>query len=222
MTLPPLIVIPGIGSDEAFWFDQPKAMLIQSAAETIEDMAADTLEQCPREFALAGHSLGGYIALAMMALEPRRVAGLALLNTSAQRDTSDQSARRVLLIERARLNFDSVAEDLSGAMIARSGEPALRMSLSEMIRRTGAPSFIRQQIAAMNRQDQTRRLAAIKVPTTVITGAQDRIVSPELTFELSLGITGSRFVRLENCGHSPALEQPIETRSILETWLQSL
>src|SRR5690606_34429615 len=62
--------------------------------DTIAAMAARTLAAAPPRFALAGLSMGGYVALEIMRQAPERVSHLALLDTSARADTDGRRETR--------------------------------------------------------------------------------------------------------------------------------
>ncbi|WP_256839436.1 alpha/beta fold hydrolase, partial [Sphingopyxis sp. KK2] len=77
----PVIAICGIATDEASWLGMPVDRIVVPRGATLDAMAAAILTELPDRFALAGHSMGGYVALAIAARAPERLAGLALLST---------------------------------------------------------------------------------------------------------------------------------------------
>lgn len=102
----PLVLLPGLLCDAALWRPVTDALAAEAAAvvadltldETVQDMARRVLEWAPRRFALAGLSMGGYVAQEIMRQEPERVVRLALLDTSARDDSDEQRRRRRGLI----------------------------------------------------------------------------------------------------------------------------
>ena len=112
----PLVLIPGLASDEAVWrpvIEQLADVAACHVAETrlddtIANIAVRILMVAPPQFALAGISMGGYIALEIMRQAPQRVTKLALFDTSARPDTPEQTAGRRAAIGAA---FDSVRLD---------------------------------------------------------------------------------------------------------------
>ena len=95
----PLVLLPGLLCDGALWRHQT-ARLGDAAAftmgdfthdDSIEAMARSVLIEAPETFALAGHSMGGYVALEIMRQAPGRVTRLALIDTSARPDTPEQT-----------------------------------------------------------------------------------------------------------------------------------
>ena len=220
MTLP-LLLIPGIASDGSVWRAMPPGQVIMCDEDTIEAMARRCLARAPHRFALAGHSMGGYVALAMVALAPERVARLALLSTAAVADDPAHQARRASLIAAAERDYGKVAALLLAAMLHpdAQGDQALASEMTAMIQAPGAARFIRQQRAVMARPDRTAALAAITAPTLVLAGEADRVVSPAQSVEMAGRIPHARLVMIPRCGHVPQREAPEVTSNALYQWL---
>ena len=217
-----LVLIPGIASNGMAWRGMPAGQVLVSGAETIEGMAADILRRAPDRFALAGHSMGGYIALAMIHLAPERITRLALLSTSALADDPAQCAARRALITAAQENFANVVSSVvrvSLHPVSRSNA-ALMEVMAGMMRAQGAEVFSRQQRAAMARCDRMDLLGTIAVPTLVLSGQEDRIVAPARSAQMAAAITQARLVMIPNCGHFPQREAPADTAAALEAWLE--
>src|ERR671910_3288293 len=117
----PLVFVPGLLCDDRLWRHQVEH-LADLTNPTIADvtkgasmpeMARVVLDAAPERFALAGLSMGGYVALEIMRGAPERVARLALLDTSARADTPEQTATRRQLIELSHEGrFDEVPRKL--------------------------------------------------------------------------------------------------------------
>jgi pimeloyl-ACP methyl ester carboxylesterase len=189
----------------------------------VESLAADLLDRSPfAEFALAGLSMGGYVALEIMRQAPARVLKLALLDTNARQDTSEQSERRLVLIDLARRSrFAEVAKLLLPALVnrARSHDPQIVGTIQTMARNVGVEAFYRQQSAIIGRIDSRPHLKAIRCPTLILCGHQDAITPPPLHQELADGIDGAWLVIIEDCGHLSTIEQPEEVNTALRAWL---
>lgn len=94
---PTLVLLPGLLCDERLW--KPQAEALSDVAdiiiadmtrdETMSGMASRGIESAPETFALAGLSMGSYVALEIMRAAPERVTHLALLDTGARADTPE-------------------------------------------------------------------------------------------------------------------------------------
>ncbi len=179
--------------------------------DTIAGMAARLLRDAPEEFALLGTSMGGYVALEVVRQAPRRVRALALVSTSARRDTPEQRASREhqsRLVEAG--EFDRLVELAFPGVVAEQHEtdPALLGVWRAMARTVGAQVFLRQQRAVMARADARELLSTIDCPTMVIHGADDRLIPVERGEEIARAIPGAELVVIEDAGHFVFLEQP--------------
>jgi len=227
----PLILCPGLLNDAALWAHQTAHLTDLADAsvadltkgETIADLAEQVLAKAPARFALAGLSMGGYVAFEIMRRAPERVAKVAFLNTSARPDTEDSKARRLQMIDIAgKGGFDKLPNQiLSGQLHPASYENAvIRETALGMAGRVGAEGFIRQQTAIMSRIDSRPSLKDIRCPTLVIGGAQDSLTTPEIMAEIADGIPGAGFTLIEQAGHLTPLEQPAAVTALLRLWLR--
>lgn len=228
----PLILVPGLLCSArlyapqiaALWQFGPVTVADHRRDNTMEAIAADILANAPPRFALAGLSMGGYIACAMLRMAPERVVRLALLNTSARPDSAEQSAGREKFIAMARAGkLADVVETLTPRFLhrSRSGEEPLKRIVRDMAIDTGAEAFVRQQQAIMSRMDSRPLLATIRCPTLVLVGDGDELTPPELSREISAGISGARLVVVPDCGHLSTIEKPDAVNSALVEWLNA-
>lgn len=225
-----LVMIPGLLSTEAIWAPQIEALSDRadvltfdtSTKSSIREVAADILSQLPKTFALAGHSMGGYVALEMASQAPERVSRLALLNTSARQDGEEVAQRRLDFIDLAeRGRFLGVTSNLFAAMVherCREDEHIFQI-VKTMAEEIGAEGFVRQQKANLGRADHRPTCKAITCPTLVLSGRQDAVVPLKLSEELATLMPGATRIVVENCGHLPTLEASETVTGALEDWL---
>ncbi len=185
-------------------------------------MVQRALERAPPRFALAGLSMGGYVALEFWRQAPERVNRLALLDTSARADDDAALKRRRSFIQQAEQGrFKGVTPRLLSAFIHpdRIADTALVEAISEMAEAVGREAFLRQQKAIMARSDSLTNLAGIDVPTMVICGRQDAATPLVLSEEIADRIPGARLCVVEECGHLSAMERPHAVTALMRDWL---
>jgi pimeloyl-ACP methyl ester carboxylesterase len=228
----PILLVPGLVSSPrifgpvlpALWRLGPVTVANHIRDDNMGAIARRILAEAPPRFALAGHSMGGYIAFEIMRQAPQRVAKLALINTQARPDTAEATARRQGMIARAQSGgFRDVLDELFPGFVhpSRAGDAVLRQLIYDMADDIGPEAFIRQQMAVIGRPDSRPTLAWIKCPTLVLTGDQDNTIPNSLSMEMASGIPGAKLVVLPNCGHLPQVEQTQATVDALTEWLRS-
>lgn len=231
MTKTPLLLCPGLLNDAALWRHQcdsladvaDVAVADLTGADSVAALAGAVLDRAPRRFALAGLSMGGYVAFEIMRQAPERVSRLALFDTRARLDPEESRARRFELIDIARRGgFAKLPPQMLAGQVHPDhvNDPQIAAIVLAMAERIGAEAFIRQQTAILNRPDSLPSLAAIKIPTLVVGGRQDGITPPDILQEIADGITGAKLVIVEDAGHLTPLEQPQAVSALLRYWLQ--
>jgi pimeloyl-ACP methyl ester carboxylesterase len=228
---PSLVLIPGLLCDATLWRAQ-----IEDLADMAQPWVADVTrddsiaamaqrvlaEAPPGRFTLAGLSMGGYVAQAIMRAAPDRVARLALLDTSARADTAEQSARRRGLIELAEKGeFQGVTPRLLPVFLHpdRLSDKPLTDAVMAMTARVGKDAFLRQQRAIIGRIDNRPNLPAISCPTLVLCGREDQLTPLAGHEEIASLIPGARLEVIEECGHLSTMERPWEVSVALRQWL---
>ena len=227
----PLVLIPGLLCTEALWrpqiehlSDVVKAWVPKTSRhDNIPQTAKDILAAAPAQFALAGLSMGGYIAFEVLRQAPLRVRKLALLDSNARADLPEQAANRRAAMRRAQEqgNLRGVVEELMPILLHPDHlhDPALTRLIHEMADEIGVDGYIRQQTAIIGRPDNRPFLSSIECPTTVIVGRQDALMPPKVALEIADGIPSAEIVIIEDCGHISTLEQPEAVNAELRRWL---
>lgn len=226
----PLLLIPGLNCTAAVFAPQVEAFSGERSVvvadvtedETIAGMARRALAAAPERFALAGLSLGGYVAFEILRQAPQRVSRLALLNTTARPDGEEATRRRLRLIRAAESGrfADLVRPHVEQVLSpAARGNAALVTLVTRMAEETDAQAFVRQHRAAIGRMDSRPGLAGISVPALVVTGRRDAVIPPTDSHEIADEIPVSQLLVLEECGHLCTLEQPRLVCDALARWL---
>jgi pimeloyl-ACP methyl ester carboxylesterase len=228
----PILLVPGLGGSPriyapvapALWRYGPVTVANHIRDDNMGAIARRILAEAPPRFALAGHSMGGYIAFEIVRQAPDRVAKLALLNTQARPDTPEVVTRRRGQIARAQAGeYHAVLDELFPGFVhpSRREDASLRKLVHEMGDDIGADAFVRQQTAVMGRADSRPTLAWIRCPTLVLTGDEDNTIPNSLSKEMADGIHGARLVILPDCGHLSQPEQPEAVAAALVEWLRN-
>ena len=170
---------------------------------------------------LIGHSMGGYVALAFVRQYPAMVHGLVLVSTKAGKDTPEAAAGRRATAEKVQaMGVPVVIDTMASKMLAANNHDR---ALAEQVCGFMAPSKPAGVIGALlgmaERPDATAELARISVPTLVITGADDTLISPTESEKLAQAIPGSQLNIIPHAGHLVASEQPDKFNYVLEEWL---
>ena len=227
----PLVLVPGLLCSArlyapqiaALWPCGPVTVADHRRDAEMAGIAARILADAPPRFALAGLSMGGYVAFSMLRQAPERVVKLALLDTSARPDTAEQSAARKKFIAMAEAGkVNDVVDTLTPRFLppTRHKDETLKRVVRDMAADTGVEAFVRQENAIMSRMDSRPLLATIHCPTLVLVGDGDELTPPELAKEIAVGISGSRLVSVPNCGHLSTIEQPEAVNAALAEWLK--
>lgn len=225
-----LVLLPGLLCTGALFGPQIAALepicdiLVadHTRAPSLAAIAAGILAEAPPTFALAGLSMGGYIAFEMLRQQPQRIEKLALIATNARADRPEQADQRRDLVRLGReQGVANVARMLLPHLVHRSRltDSALVSLIEQMALDTGIEAFTRQQEAIIGRPDNRPFLGDIECPTTIIVGAEDAITPVKVAKEISDGIRGSRLDVITDCGHLASLEQPEAVNRMLSDWL---
>ncbi|XIA65139.1 alpha/beta fold hydrolase [Bradyrhizobium sp. TZ2] len=228
----PILLVPGLVSSPriyapvvpALWRFGPVTVANHIRDDNMALIARRILAEAPPRFALAGHSMGGYVAFEIMRQAPERVAKLALINTQARSDTPEATARRRGMMARATAGeYRAVLDELFPGFVhpSRREDASLRQLVYDMGDDVGVEAFLRQQMAVISRPDSRPMLAGIKCPTLVLSGDEDNTIPNSLSVEMADNIHNAKLVILANCGHLPQPEQPQATADALVEWLRS-
>ena len=198
--------------------------------ETITEFAEAVLKQNQHKFNLFGLSFGGIIAMEIMRIAPEKVNKLILSNTNYKAEIDANKTRRFTEIHKV-LNESLTIEQLVATVYYPNyftkEAVAKNFKLDTVIamaQDTGAEGLKSQFTALNNRMDYAQVLPTIKVPTLVITGANDNVCNVDRHLDIYKRIAGNNNAGLkiiENCSHLSTLEQPIETTNAIKNWLKN-
>ncbi|NFV80179.1 alpha/beta fold hydrolase [Magnetospirillum aberrantis] len=227
---PTVVLLPGLLNDYRLWAAQTEALSPRArvvvADLTLDDslaaMSERVLSTVPGRFALAGLSMGGYVAMDILRRAPDRVERLALVDTTARPDAPEQTQRRKDAVEIARSGgFEKIMPSMLPMLVHPDHLALARVGglAKDMARAVGAEAFARQQNAIMHRPDARPGLSRVACPTLVVVGADDALTPLDRAEEMADLIPDARLEVVENCGHLSPLEQPDAVSLLLKQWL---
>lgn len=232
---PVLMLLPGLMCDRRVWIDQINALshAWECRVPNYEDesdlgaMAETVLNEAPEQFAMAGHSMGGRVALEVMRRAPERVLRLALLDTGhtalAPGEAGEKEvAGRLRLVKMAHeAGMRTMGSEWLQGMVhpARLHDKAFCDRILDMIESKTPAMFEGQIQALIHRPDATEVLKSIECPTTFICGREDAWSTPEKHYEMAGLVNYSNVVIIEHCGHMSTMERPEAMNEALMGWL---
>jgi len=234
---PTLVLLHGLLNDERVW--APVAARLRARADIVipnlrrQDSMAQMSRDAWAELAdvpadvplvLAGFSMGGYVAQQMLADAPRRVAALALVDTSTRPEPAENIPVREALIAGLQSDFGATALTLlrRGVHSDRLSDVMLMLGCQHIMRDVGADAAIGQIRAIIGRADHRAMLAQLDLPTLVLCGRVDQITPLALSREAAALIPGARLHVLEDVGHWAPMERPEEVAEQLGRLLDGL
>ncbi len=228
----PVLLLSGLLCDETVWADIPERL--QDIAEarvisfrgfsTIPSMAEHVLEAAPERFALAGHSMGGRVALEVVRVARRRVSGLALLNTGVHtvRDGEPQSRGRLLRLAYEQGMSALAAEWLPPMMAGGARTAAIMPRLTAMVERSTPDVYAGQIKALLNRPDALPVLPTIDVPTLLLSGSEDTWSPVSQHETMRRRIPHATLFEIHGAGHMAPFERPEAVAVALREWLMQI
>lgn len=227
MTLPLLVLLPGLNNSRAV-FDGVVAALdpgIEALAldlpplDSVEALADHVLRALPERFHLCGFSFGGYVALAMLARAPKRLAGLALVGSLPGADGEVARANRAHAIAAAESGgYEAMVETNAAAAFHPDSldDAAIMTRRAAMVAEYGPERFVAHSRAAMARVDRTEALTNYAGHAIMLAGNRDPL-APQDRMEALVGADRTHVVA--GAGHLLPLEQPQAMAGLLSRWV---
>lgn len=232
----PLILIHGFPLDHSIWDDvtpllTPTFELIlpdlrgfgesvsPAPAWTMTDLAADIaslLDHLGIESTfLAGHSMGGYVALAFAAAYPQRVRGLALVASQTAADPPERKAGRYAQAQQIAEN--GIGETVAGMTPKLSADPRVQKFVHDLMKKQKPVGYIGSLKAMAERADTLAVLEEASFPVLIVHGGADGLIP--LQKEIQAKVPRARVVELPGFGHMPMMESPQQVADALKSLL---
>jgi pimeloyl-ACP methyl ester carboxylesterase len=227
-----LLLLSGLLCDHTVWADIPERLadvaevriLSFGGFSSIAAMAEHVLAVAPARFALAGHSMGGRVALEAVRSARSRIAGLALLNTGVHtvRDGEPQSRGRLLRLAYEKGMSALAAEWLPPMMAGGARSAELMPRLTAMIERSTPEVYAGHINAMLNRPDALPVLPEIDVPTLLLSGSEDTWSPVSQHETMRRRIPHATLFEIHGAGHMAPFERPDAVAVALREWLAKI
>ena len=235
--MPRLVLLPGLACDarlwEAQWPHLPDALnpVVSDAHtrhDTLQAMAEAVLREHPGPLVLCGASMGGMLAMECVRQAPGRIAGLALLGTTAAPETPEMHQLRTQAVE---VFERGPAQQLRGLIEmnvmfafhpAQAADRELTRRYVDRVVEAGAAQLVRQNRALMRRPDARAHLGRYRGPALLLCGDGDRLTPPEAMREIAALLPQAELHWIADCGHMLTMEKPEEVNARLGDWLRRL
>ncbi|WP_350295516.1 alpha/beta hydrolase [Limnohabitans sp. Rim8] len=238
MTHPCLILVPGLMCDASSWAPMLSyldghasyTVVDHGQADSFEKMAYQILATAPPQFHLAGHSMGGRVALQVVRLAPERVQGLALLGTghrpkeAGEAGEKEVQARQTLLDVARQQGIRAMALNWVQNMVApsRLKDAAFIEDIVQMFERKSEAIFKCQIHALLTRPDATQVLQQVRVPTLVMAGEFDGWAPPSQHQAMADLIPAHPLIDvITGSGHMMMMEAPEAVAECFVRWLKA-
>ena len=227
--LPQLLLLPGLLNDAELWRDQIAGLADVARCrvpdltqgESLRALAEHVLAIAEPTFALAGFSMGGYVAQEIARIAPERIERLALIDTAIRADTPERAAQRRAVNAAAERPgaFLGIADRLMASYVdpSRLDDKDLTGRIQLMTQRLGREVFLRQNSLA--REDGAAALRALRAPVVIICGEHDQITPLAGQHEMARAIGCTHMVVIPNAGHMTPMEAPDAVNAALRRWL---
>ena len=226
-----LILLPGMMCDARLFAPQQDAfgathdVLVPSLQQTsVDAMAEAVLAAAPDgPLNVAGLSMGGIVAMAMLEKAPHRIARLGLLDSNHHADAPERfdiRNRQIADVRAGRLRA-VIIEEMKPVYLApeNRGDQDLLDLLVNMAMDVGAEAFVAQSVALRDRPGRSAALRAYPGPALVLCGADDRLCPPERHREMAALLPDAELVLVPGAGHISTLENPAAVNAAFRNWL---
>ncbi|HEY3367513.1 MAG TPA: alpha/beta fold hydrolase [Symbiobacteriaceae bacterium] len=210
--------LPGLGESPPLPPGEPVTMARMAVAvlETLDGLGI-------HRAAFAGHSMGGYVTLALHNLAPERVTGLAMVSSQAGADTPEAKANRFATAEQVNHEGAAVVASTMGTKLFAPSIPAdgaMYMAVQSIIRQTSVKGIRDALLAMAEREDLRAHLIGVRVPALVVVGRQDQLIPPERSEFMAGAIPGAELARIPQAGHMPMMEDSEGVNAAFDRWLE--
>lgn len=225
-----LVLIPGCGVTPLVWEHQKRHLsdiaecqtLLLTEYDSIDKMAEAALMQVEGKFTLAGHSLGGWVAMAMALKAPERVEKLILIATWPGNSSPEHKQlfkdciKLVEMKQLEQLFHGALPMLLHPACLENQTIVGIMKQMQEDFPLEG---MLCQLKAELEGKDLSALLNKITCPTLVVHARQDLLFPLVMQEALVAHLGHARLTIVEDSGHMLPIEQPQAVTALLRLWL---
>ena len=214
------VVVPDLLSPDRAYPGEPD---LHAMARYVITVMADAGH---RRFAVAGLSMGGYVAMALLRIAPSTIDGLALLDTRASADTDAGARARLAYAERVESEGmgwvpEATLDSLLGET-TRSNRPPVVARVQKWILAADPPVVAWAQRAMAERPDSTAELQVYRQPSLVLVGEEDTLTPLPESLAMAQALGGAPLSQVAGAGHLTSVECPNRVSDMLVSWAQRL
>lgn len=207
--------LPGTGSSP---LPKEEVSMELLAASLIAILDAEDIAQC----ILVGHSMGGYVSLALTEHFPERLSGLSLVHSSTYADDEEKKlargkAIRLIQNEGKEPFLNAMIPNLYAESFATQQPETLKWHLT-MAMELSSQSLEAYYQAMINRPARTSIISNTKIPVQFVIGTEDKAINPQSVLQQSYLPEKSDVHVLEGIGHSSMMESPERLNAILNSF----
>ena len=226
-----MVFVPGLNNSAGVWTPVlerlpprlPARAVDCPALGDVDEVAAALLRDLPERFVAVGHSFGGYVVLAMLAQQPRRLRGVVLVCSGDHADSAQQAAGRLATARAARTG-DYLEMAMSNSALLyhpdNVDEPALHRMRRRGVEEYGVQRYVAHLAACAHRPDRGDLLTGTDVPVLVVAADHDQVVPPAAQRAMAERAR-ARFTLIPRAGHMLPAEQPAALAREITTWADS-
>lgn len=198
---------------------------LPSTPFSIDDVAARVLrwtdEQHIDKPIVIGHSLGGYLALAMAGIASSKMAGLGLFHSTIFEDSDERKANRTKVIEFvSKHGVDPFIDTFVPGLFFDKHHPAISL-VDKISRKTPLSTLVAYTLAMRNRSSYEEVFKKLEMPTLILGGEKDGIIPSEITSKHLQYNPKARLHLLPSVGHMAMYENPAEAQKIIGAFIQA-
>lgn len=233
-----VLLVPGLLCDEAVWASQVESLsdladlrvANNGEVDSLGALAEAIIARAPARFAIAGHSMGGRVALEVARRVPERLIGFAILDTGyealapGEAGEREAAGRRSMLALARRSGMRALARTWLQGMVypPRLTDAELIEPIVDMFDRRTPDLYALQIQALLSRPDAKSVFARIHCPSLVLCGREDTWAPPARHEFMAKLLRHSTFGIIPNCGHMSPLERPRAVSEAFRSWIESM